>query len=394
MAKPDINRDGIQIQTFQEIYDELAQGFRDIYGSEIDLDPESPDGQRVGIYASLLYDLQTYVMETARNFDPDFARGTWQESLLKLAGITRRPPLRSQVDVEVTIDRPLTLPEGYTVQDEIGQKWELQEAVTFNSIGTYTVTLFSEDFGVIETAANTVTEPETIVLGVTDVTNSDPAVPGRAEETEPETRRRRRRSVQKPAFSTAGSLFARLADIEDVTDVRVLENPTSSVDSDGVPAHGLWCIVLGGSVSDIIEVIVKNKTGGTALKGSVTGTYEETRTYPDGSDFTLLREARFDRPAETAVEVQLDATRKDSDIPIDAQQIKDNIAAESFRIGENLVVTRLYAVVYKDNGEFYAQNLEVRRKGDASYITDWLQANADEKFTIDSADVTVNEIIP
>jgi uncharacterized phage protein gp47/JayE len=179
-----------------------------------------------------------------------------------------------------------------------------------------------------------------------------------------------------------------------VTDVRVLENPSDSVDSRGVPAHGLWCILLGGSVSDITEVIVKNKTGGTALKGSVVGNYEETRTYPDGTDFILLREARFDRPTQTAVEVRLDATRKDSDIPIDEQQIKDNIAAESFRIGENLIVTQLYAAVYKDNGEFYAQNLEVRRKGDSTYISDWLQANADEKFTIDSADVTVNEIIP
>jgi uncharacterized phage protein gp47/JayE len=394
MPGPDITRDGIQIQTYQEIYDELVQGFRDIYGSDIDLDPESPDGQRVGIYASLLYDLQTYIKETARNFDPDFARGTWQESLLKLAGITRRPPLRSQVDVEVTIDRPLTLPEGYTVQDDIGQRWQLQDEVSFASTDTYTVTLFSEQFGEIEAAANTVTEPETIILGVTDVTNPNSATPGRSEETEPETRRRRNRSVQNPAYSTAGSLFARLADIEDVTDIRVLENPSDSVDSRGVPAHGLWCILLGGSVSDITEVIVKNKTGGTALKGSVVGNYEETRTYPDGTDFILLREARFDRPTQTAVEVRLDATRKDSDIPIDEQQIKDNIAAESFRIGENLIVTQLYAAVYKDNGEFYAQNLEVRRKGDSTYISDWLQANADEKFTIDSADVTVNEIIP
>lgn len=393
MAAPEINRQGIQIQTYQEIYDELVQGFQDIYGSDIDLDPESPDGQRVGIYASKLYDLQVLAMEIARNFDPDFARGTWQESLLKLAGITRRPPLRSQVDVEVTVDRPLTLPEDYTVQDDMGQKWELQEAVSFASTGTYTVTLFSEEFGEIETAADTVTEPETIILGVTGVTNPNPAVPGRGEETEPETRRRRRQSVQTPAYSTAGSLFARLADVLDVTDLKVYENTTDTEDSRGVPAHSLWCVVEGGSVSDIVETIVKNKTGGTALKGSITGTFDEVRERPDGTEFTLQRTARFDRPTTQAVEVQLDATRKDPDIPLDAQNIKDNLAAEGFRIAENMIVTQLYAAVYKDNGEFYATNLQVRRVG-GTYTNEWLQADPDEKFTIDSADVTVNEIIP
>ncbi len=392
MAKPEINREGVQIQTYQEIYDDLAQGFRDIYGADIDLDPESPDGQRLGIYAAKLYDLQTLALEIARNFDPDFARGTWQESLLKLAGITRRPPLRSQVDVEVTADYSLTLPEGYTVEDDLGQKWKLDQEVSISG-GTSTVTLFSEEFGPIEAAANTVEEPITIILGVTSVTNPNPARPGRAEETEPETRRRRRQSVQAPAYSTAGSLFARLADITGVTDLKVYENTADSTDSRGVPAHGLWCIVLGGDVADIVETIIKNKTSGTALKGSITGQYKEERTYPDGSSFYLTREARFDRPTETNVEVTLDATRKDSDVPVDTEKIKENLAAETFRIAENMIVTQLYSAIYKHNGEFYATNLEVRRVG-GSYTSDWLQADAAEKFLIDADDVTVNEIIP
>jgi len=40
--RPEFTNTGIQVQTFQEIYDELADGYRDIYGEDINLDPDSP----------------------------------------------------------------------------------------------------------------------------------------------------------------------------------------------------------------------------------------------------------------------------------------------------------------------------------------------------------------
>ena len=52
MTAPRFTPDGIQVQTFQEIYDELAAGYRVIYGEDINLEPNSPDGQRVAIEAA------------------------------------------------------------------------------------------------------------------------------------------------------------------------------------------------------------------------------------------------------------------------------------------------------------------------------------------------------
>jgi hypothetical protein len=42
MTAPRFTPDGIQVQTFQEIYDELAAGYRAIYGEDINLDAEQP----------------------------------------------------------------------------------------------------------------------------------------------------------------------------------------------------------------------------------------------------------------------------------------------------------------------------------------------------------------
>ena len=61
MTAPRFTPDGIQVQTFQEIYDELAAGYRVIYGEDINLEPNSPDGQRVAIEAQLVLDSQSYI---------------------------------------------------------------------------------------------------------------------------------------------------------------------------------------------------------------------------------------------------------------------------------------------------------------------------------------------
>ena len=388
-----IDDNGVQIDTFNEVYERIAQGFRDIYGADIDLDPESPDGQRVGIIAGIAHDLQTYGLNIANMFDPDLATGAFLEKLLKLSGTALRPPIRSQVDVEVTVDRPLTLTEGYTVDDELGTSWMLESETQIASPGTVTVTLFAEEFGPLEAAVGTVNSPATVILGVTGVTNPAAALPGRDEETLPEARRRRRRSVQRPAYSTSGSLFARLADLNGVTDLQVYENNQDTEDSRGVPANGLWVVVDGGDVADIAEVMVKNKTGGTNLRGEVEGTYIETRTRPDGSQFNLTRRTFFDRPRFNDVEVRVNVQRRDPNGPIDLANIAERIAEADFRIAENVIATQLYALAYGSGDfAFFATDMEVRRVGDSTWTDERIVADPDEVLQIEQGNVTVTEV--
>ena len=108
--KPRFTPNGIEVQTFDEIYQELADGYREIYGNDINLDPDSPDGQRVAIEAQARLDVQSFGSLLYNQLDPAFALGQALNSIIKFSGITRRPATRSQVDVEVTTTRPGTLP--------------------------------------------------------------------------------------------------------------------------------------------------------------------------------------------------------------------------------------------------------------------------------------------
>ena len=392
MTLPRFTPDGIQVQTFQEIYDELAAGYRVIYGEDINLEPNSPDGQRVAIEAQLVLDSQSFGALEYNQRDPDFALGQSLNSIIKLSGITRRPATRSQVDVTVVTDRPLTLPIDYTVEDDLGQSWSTLAVRTLIA-GTTTVTVFAVNFGAVAADPDTIVNPVTVVIGVQSVTNPASATVGVDEETDQELRVRRNRSLETPQSSSNGRMFTALASLPNVTDVAVYENDTATTDSDGIPAHSLWIVVEGGSVANIVETMTKNKTGGKGMVGSVTGTFSEPVARPNGTTFTIVHSMTFDRPVDVPVLVRLDATRKDAANPVDEALISQAIAARTFNIGENLLAGDLYRLAFNAGENFIPTNLEISQDGGATYTDGRILSDLNEKFSIAAGDVAVTEII-
>lgn len=384
---------GLDTQTYQELYDELVAAYQAIYGPDINTDPDSPDGQRLGIQAKALSDLQQYALGLYNQIDPDFARGEVLNRIIKLAGISRQPAARSSVDVTVTTDRALTLPTDWKVEDDLGQIWTTDTAAPVLVLGANTVTLVSQDFAAVEADPATVTTPVDIVIGVLSVTNPAAATVGRDEETDPELRVRRNRSISSPATSTIGGLFSAIGDLPGVTDLAIYENDTDTLDATlSLAAHSIWCVVENGTVADIIEAIAKNKTGGTGIKGSVTGTYEETLVKPDGTEYVIAHEMAFDRPTDVPLYVNLTVEGLDG-ATVDVDAIKAALAALDFSIAQSATASALYAAVYSVGSDFAATLLEIS-DDDATFVTDYLTPAADETYTIAVADVDITDITP
>ena len=393
MTAPQFTPDGIQVQTFQEISDELATGYREIYGEDINLDPDSPDGQRVAIEAQLVLDSQSFGALEYNQRDPDFALGQSLNSIIKLSGITRRPATRSQVDVTVVTDRPLTLPIDYAVEDDLGQSWSTLAVRTLTA-GTTTVTLFTVNFGAVEADSNTIVNPVTVVIGVLSVTNPLAATVGIDEETDQELRIRRNRSLETPQSSSTGRMFTALASVPNVTDVAVYENDTPTTDSDGIPAHSLFVVVEGGSVSAIAETMTKNKTGGKGMTGAITGTFSEVFTRPNGTTFTIVSTMTFSRPTIVPVLVRLNATFINPALPIDDENIKLEIAKKQFSIGDNLLAGDLYRLALNGGENFIPTSLEISSDDGATFTDGQLLTDLSGKFSISADDVTVTEVVP
>jgi len=371
---------GLTIQTYQEIYDEIVADYQGIYGSDINTDPDSPDGQRIGIEAKARLDIQTQVLALYNQLDPDKAIGEMLNKLIKYAGITRRAATRSQADVTVTTDRALTLPNGYTVEDDLGQNW-ITTASTPLISGANAVTLVAEEYGQVEADAATITEPVTIVIGVLSVTNTLAATAGVDEETDEELRLRRQRSVENPAASTVGGLFSALGDLSGVTDLAIYENDQDTTDTvRNIGPHEIWCVVEGGTIADIVETIAKNKTGGTSLKGDVTGTFTETLTKPDESTYTVNHDMAFDRPTTVDLYLQLTVTA-DPGESVDEDAIRAALVARTFFIGESVASGELYKYAYDGGDNFTVTDFLIGTDG-VTYVDTLISPGYDGVFEI------------
>ena len=390
MSYPQLTPDGVQIQTYEEIVIELEEGYKVIYGNDINLSTRSPDGQRIAIEAKARLDVQTYGLSIYNQLDPDLAEGLSLEKIIKLSGIQRRPASLSQVDLTLIVDRVIALDSGFKVEDDIGQIW-LTDSLKNLVVGSNSVTFFADEFGSVEALPNTITNPVTIVQGILSVNNATLATVGLQEETDEELRIRRNNSLQNPATSTVGGLFSVLGNLQNVTALSIYENDTAFYDGAlNLNPHSLWIIIQGGSISDIAEGVVKNKTAGTGLKGDTEGTYQEIITLSNGIVFDNKSTIEFDRPIITDIHVRLDAQGLNGVTPNESV-IKDAIALKKYNIGQTAVASELYGNAYSSQGNIILTSMEISIDNIA-YTDDTIIANPQWIFNIDLANITINLI--
>jgi hypothetical protein len=392
MPGPTIDSSGIQIQDFEEIFEELVEGYKDIYGQDVNLSQESPDGQRVGIEAKGRHDMQVFGLAVANNFDPDFARGLSQAKIAKLSGVFPRPATRSTWDLSITTSRDLTLAVGYAIADDLGQVWELPAALSLLA-GTTAITFTASEFGSVTGLAGATFTQVTVVLGVTGFSAAIDAVVGVDEETDEEFAQKRNRSLENPGFSTTGSLTARLLNTAGVTDAIVYDNDTDVYDAIiDLDAHSIWPVVEGGTIDDVMRELLLRKTGGTGIKGAIESDIPETLTRPDGSTFIVSQRRRFDRPVYDPIYITLTATRKAAADPIDLALIKQRIAEYQFYIGTPLQAGFLYEPAYTAGDNFILSALEIS-DDDVTFTDGLITPAAGHKFTIGVVDIDITEVI-
>lgn len=384
------DQNGVQTSTFSEIQQGLDAGYRGIYGTDIILDQESPDGQRVGIETTLRFDVESAFAWLYSQLDPDFNTGDMQQIIGKLSGTYLLPSSRSQWDLTITTDRNVTLPSGYTVTDNNNQNWFIDSDIALTT-GSTAVTFLSSLWGDINGIASgssfTQATPE---LGVVSISALGDALTGREEETEEAFRLRRQASTENPSQSTVGAIFAKLAQLNGVTDLEVLDNSTNTYDSDkDLGPNTMWCIIEGGSLDKIGETIAKQRLGNT--KGDITVTYTDGLVKPDGTPFFLVNDHKIDRPDYVDLYIRLNATQKVSGSPVDVTAIENQLEKHKVFINQNLQAGELYDSAYINNYNYIVSDLEVSLDG-LVWTSGEVFSGYGGKFSISAANITVTEI--
>lgn len=199
----------------------------------------------------------------------------------------------------------------------------------------------SEENGDISAPIDTVTTILTPVFGWLSVSNEVSAEVGSVEETDEQLRERFRLSKAVRGYNMAEALYAQLLAIEGVTNARVYENMTETVDSRDLPPHSFMAIVKGGTDTDIAEAVWNNKPLGISSEGNTTTTIRDSQNSE--------RQVKFSRPTEIPIYVSVVVKKVGNTFPAngadDIRQAVVDFINTGAEFGEEIIYTRLFTPI-------------------------------------------------
>ncbi|MET3654100.1 baseplate J/gp47 family protein [Dyella japonica] len=293
---PIISSTGISAPSYADVLAYLQSQFQSIYGADIYLDPDSQDGQFLGIVASAINDANAVAIQIYQSMSPATSQGAALSNNVKLNGIARAVSSFSTVDVLITGQAGVTITNGI-VQDSNGNQWALPPSVVIPAAGQITVTATSSVIGAIDAPAGSVTVIKTPTLGWQSVTNPSDATPGEPVESDADLRYRQTVSTAIPSLTVLDGIVGSVASITGVDRLRAYENDTNATDSNGIPSHSISMVIDGGDATAIANAIATKKTPGAGTYG--TTSVSVTDIY--GRPITI----RFFRPTAQPITVAI-----------------------------------------------------------------------------------------
>jgi uncharacterized phage protein gp47/JayE len=391
-----LDANGLTIKTLTEIVAELEAGMQTVYGTDINVDPDSPDGQMINMFAQACIDLREVIEDIYTSMDPDQATGVVLDQRVAINGIMRNGGTYTVAPVEITVDRAVSLigldtlsdaleadfPAGvYTVKDDAGTQFVLLDSVNIAAAGTATYDFRAVNIGAVLVEVGTITTPVTVIAGVTAIANaSATSVQGVDEESDTALKIRRRKSTAIASEGYLDSIESNILALDGVTACVVDENVTNVTDANGTPAHYIWAIVEGGADADIAEAIYATKSSGSGMRGVTVVSVAR----PNGRTIDIS----FDRPTDEDLYIRFNVVEKNGGV-IDtanlAALIVENII---YNVGDSASADDITAYVKSVNTNYRVTAMEVSANGSSWYEVVAPTA-VNYKFVLSTARITI-----
>lgn len=276
-----IDENGITAPSFNDILLSLQASYASIYGSDVDLDPDTQDGQWLAILAKGFSDTNQTSIFVYNQFSPATAQGAGLSSVVQINNISRLVASNSTAAVTVVGQAGLTITDGLVGDNlSLGTQWALPASVTIPPAGDITVTATCTTSGAIAAPSGTLTVILTPTAGWQSVTNASDAAPGNPVELDATLRGRQANSTQLNSKTVIGGMYGAIANLPGVLALSVHENDTDTTDSLGAPANSFCFSVIGGDLQSIVNIIGSRKTIGAPTWGGGTGATSGTYTDP------------------------------------------------------------------------------------------------------------------
>lgn len=356
---------GLIVPTYSELVDYLSNSLKQIYGNDIDLEQNTPDGQLVNILAQIWYTVNTALLQITTTFNVNDASGRTLDNLVALHSIKRKAGTFTQVPIEINTDRVVELKgvddnyynenaTGFTVADNVGNQYILINSSTLQK-GANTVAFRAQNMGDIRPVLNTITNIITPQLGVISVNNGGiPTQVGVLEEADITLRNRYNSSEAITGRGELDNVVSNLLQLEGVTTVYGDENKTNITNKYGTPPHSIWLIIEGGGNYDIATVINSTISAGCGLKGEVVVPYVNI--------FGNTEDIKFDRPTFEDLYLKLQAQPMNNQVEVNVEEIKEYIVNNlEIRINSIINSNQITCLLKSYNSSILWEDIELSK---------------------------------
>ncbi len=178
-----LDQTGLTVSPKAQTIQDLIDAYKGIYGDDINVDSNSPDGQLINIQAQAITDLLEQLLDTYNASAVDTSYGERLDQLVALNGLARQQGTYTLVYVTVTATQALTLPgldqtdvPAFTVADNAGNQFQLVTSYVFGAAGSASLLFQAVEIGEINITVNTITNIITSTLGISTVNNPSTTV--------------------------------------------------------------------------------------------------------------------------------------------------------------------------------------------------------------------------
>lgn len=204
------------------------------------------------------------------------------------------------------------------------------------------VVVTATEVGVIDPEVGALSNITSNLTGVLNVTNYFRLSVGRSRETDEELRVRQQGSTQIAGSATAPAMFAKLSNIIGVSQVRVFENKSGTINTGGLPFKSFECIVQGGDEQTIGNTIYNTMPLGVETYGNITTI---VRDYAGNNEAV-----KWSRPSLRYINVLVTFDAYDEEtFPDDGiQTIKNTVVevGEALTLDEDVIPQRFLGHIY------------------------------------------------
>ena len=245
-----VDQAGISPTDLAGYVERLEALLRDALGADLDLAPETPQGQLAGLFGLLLAEIDEGLVNVANGMSHHTAAGSQLDDWGSLLGIPRITGERSTVTATLSGAAGTVVPAGSRVETTEGAIFRVDTDVVIGASDSVDALMRSAEAGPIVAEAGTLTRLVDIFSGWTGVTNVEDAALGRADESDADYRARYRSTVAHRSGSGLEAIRARVLQVDGVNprggarqhDGGV-RNPSGRDDPRALPARdrGRWC---------------------------------------------------------------------------------------------------------------------------------------------------------